>query len=94
MTLGPAKYDDNKEISLNSDIESDDGMESEAQQLQDILDQEENSPISRSNRIDTICLNLTSAALAVSADEAAQVYVVLVYFFFLEVYTNDNFIVK
>ncbi|KAF8797488.1 hypothetical protein BYT27DRAFT_7237241 [Phlegmacium glaucopus] len=64
--------DGSDELSLNSALESGDDEESEAQKLQDILNQEEDSPISRSNRIDTICLNLTSAALAVSADDAAQ----------------------
>jgi hypothetical protein len=47
----------------------------EAEELQNILDNEESSPISRSEKIDQRCLDLTSAALAVASEEATIVYV-------------------
>ena len=62
-----------------SDHESDDSLsddeESEAQQLQNLLDEEEFSSITRTRRVDERCLNLTSAALALAADDAALVFV-------------------
>ncbi|KAF8167513.1 hypothetical protein B0H34DRAFT_854442 [Crassisporium funariophilum] len=72
---------DNSHANPNSDVSDhdsdddsdDDDKESEAQQLQDLLDQEESSSITRTRRVDERCLNLTSAALALAADEAAIV---------------------
>ena len=61
-------------VELDSDSEdSDEDDISEAEVLQKILDDEELSPISRSVRIDKICMNLTSAALAVATEEAVIV---------------------
>ncbi|KAF8161506.1 hypothetical protein B0H34DRAFT_767051 [Crassisporium funariophilum] len=61
----------------DSDRDSNDGLsdneESEAQQLQHLLDEEEFSSITRTRHVDERCLNLTSAALALAADEAALV---------------------
>ena len=43
--------------------------------LHKILDDEESSPISRSEKIDQRCLDLTSAALAIASEDATIVYV-------------------
>ena len=59
------------------DIDESEGEQeivSEAEQLQQILDDEESSPISRHVKIDRRCMNLTSAALAIAAEEATVVY--------------------
>jgi hypothetical protein len=55
--------------------DSDDEEICEAEELQNILDNEESSPISRSEKIDRRCLDLTSAALAMALEEATIVYV-------------------
>ena len=62
---------DSCDLESNGDLS--DNEESEAQQLQCLLDEEESSQISRTRWIDEHCLNLTSAALALAADEAAIV---------------------
>jgi hypothetical protein len=61
----------------------------EIEELQRILDDEETSPISRTERINRKCMNLTSAAVAIAAEEAAVMCVTtnlqdyhLSYFFF------------
>jgi len=59
----------------DSEFESDDDEESEAQQLQRLLDDEESSSITCIQQVDECCLNLTSTALALAADEAAIVFV-------------------
>ncbi len=45
----------------------------EAEELQQILKEEENSPIGRRAKVDQKCLTLTSAALALAAEESAVV---------------------
>jgi len=58
----------------NSGSESDD-EESEAQQLQHLLDEEESSPISHIRRVDEHCLNLTSVRATVGLGaEASRKY--------------------
>lgn len=64
----------------NSNNDDNDNI-GEAKELQNILDSEEASPMSRSRRVDEVCLNLTSAALALVTEEAAIVYVVLLFKF-------------
>jgi hypothetical protein len=64
---------DNSDLESNGDLS--DNEESEAQQLQHFLDEEEYSPITCTRWVDEHCLNLTSAALALAADEAAIVLV-------------------
>ena len=60
-----------------SDLESDGDLsedeESEAQKLQCLLDTEESSSTSFIRRVDERCLSLTSAAVALVADESAIV---------------------
>jgi len=58
-----------------SDSDFSDDEESEAQKLQCLLDEEESSSIMHVRRVDEHCLNLTSAALALAADEAAIVFI-------------------
>ena len=55
--------------------ESDTDSLSEAQQLQNLLNQEEDKTLSRSKKQEEELLNLTCAAMAVLADEAMIVYV-------------------
>ncbi|KAF8809165.1 hypothetical protein BYT27DRAFT_7210458 [Phlegmacium glaucopus] len=66
----PYKMLDFDDSDLDDDLSNDD-EESEAQQLQHLLDEEESSSIMRTQQVDERCLNLTSAALALAADEAA-----------------------
>ncbi|PPQ87308.1 hypothetical protein CVT25_002058 [Psilocybe cyanescens] len=56
-------------LELDSKAKEDDSNIGEAEELQQILDEEENSPISRSHHIDKKCLSLTSAALAIVTEE-------------------------
>ncbi|KAF8801615.1 hypothetical protein BYT27DRAFT_7261749 [Phlegmacium glaucopus] len=61
-------------LELDSEVEdSKDDNLGEARELQKILDDEEGSPISCSHQIDNKCLNLTSAALAITTEEVAIV---------------------
>ncbi|GLB37771.1 hypothetical protein LshimejAT787_0408220 [Lyophyllum shimeji] len=61
-------YDDNEELDY-----ADDDSISEAQQLQSLLDAEEDCSVFRTRKQDQELLNLTCAALAVTADEATKV---------------------
>ncbi|KAF9481696.1 hypothetical protein BDN70DRAFT_991713 [Pholiota conissans] len=45
-----------------------------AQELQDLLDDEEQAPILRSQKVEETCARLTSAALALTAEEVARVH--------------------
>ena len=58
---------------LELDGESDDEDGGDVDELQRILDNEENSPISRRAVIDETCMTLTGAALAIAAEEASVV---------------------
>jgi hypothetical protein len=58
-------------VELDSESDDSDNDLVEAEELQRILDDEETSPISHSERINRKCMNLTSAALAVVTEEAA-----------------------
>jgi len=62
-------------LELDSESDGDDDGLAEAEELQRILEDEETSPISRSERINRKCMDLTSAALAIAAEEAAIVCV-------------------
>lgn len=63
VDIEPEDFDDDEEIC-------------EAEELQNILDNEESSPISRCEKINQRCLDLTCAALAVASEEATIVYVI------------------
>lgn len=83
------------ELDSKSDCSEDDLAEIE--ELQRILDEEENSSISRTERINRKCMNLTSAAIAIAAEEAAVVCVTsnllvyhLSYFSFLVYFSLEN----
>lgn len=60
------------DVMVESDAEGEDEV-NDVEELQAILDDEENSPISRKRRFDEECLRLTTAALAVATEEAAIV---------------------
>jgi hypothetical protein len=79
--------DDLDALELDSESDDSDNDLGEAEELQRILDDEEASPISRSERINRKCMNLTSAALAIVTEEAVVVCVTglydLFYFSFL-----------
>jgi len=63
-------------LELDSEAEdSNDNDDGEAEELQRILDDEEQSPISHSHKIDNKCLTLTSAALAIAAEETTIMFV-------------------
>jgi len=67
--------DQNIECDLVADFDAKYDYENEAEELQKVLDQEENSPITRSRRLDEKCMNLTAATLALAADETIQMFV-------------------
>ena len=69
-------------LELESDSDDGDGDLTEAEELQRILDDEETSPISRSERINRKCMNLTSAAVAIVTEEAAVMCVTVFYILF------------
>ena len=69
---------DTDDIDDGSDGEqSDTESLSEAQELQNLLDHEEDRTLSRTRKQDEELLNLTCAAMAILADEAMKVYVLL-----------------
>lgn len=69
---GEAKEDD---LDLEPEDSDNEEIRDVVDELQKILDDEESSPISRSEKIDRRCLDLTSAALAIVSEEATIVYV-------------------
>lgn len=60
---------------LDQDSEFEDPVSGETDNLQHILDEEENSPIARSAKIDKQCLTLAGAAISLVAEDATAVYV-------------------
>jgi hypothetical protein len=60
---------------LDQDSEFEDRNSDEADDLQHILDEEENSPITRSAKVDKQCLTLSGAAISLIAEDATAVYV-------------------
>ena len=67
--------DDADNVDESEGDESDTESLSEAQQLQNLLDQEEDKTLSRSKKQEQELLNLTCATMAILADEAMIVYV-------------------
>jgi hypothetical protein len=75
------------------DLESEDSDKeeiSDAEELQKILDNEESSPISRGNKIDQRCLDLTSAALAIASEEATVVYAIFSLFMMSQTHAHSR----
>ena len=71
--------DDDNDLDQDSEPEDDCHHDSgETDDLQRILDEEEDSPIARSDKVDRQCLTLTSAALSLIAEDAATVYVPII----------------
>ena len=60
---------------LDQDSEIEDPDSGEIDVLQHILDEEENSPITRSAKVDQQCLTLAGAAISLIAEDATTVYV-------------------
>ena len=69
----PDKDVDSASLSGLSDDEYDNEKPSEAQELQNLLDHEENKQLSRTQKQEERLLNLTCAAMAVVADESMKV---------------------
>ena len=73
-----ANHNNDIDASESSDDErSDSESLSEAQELQNLLDHEEDRTLSRTRKQDEELLNLTCAAMAILADEAIKVYALL-----------------
>ena len=79
---------DRSESDLESLSDLSEDEESEPNQLQHLLETEESSSLTR--RLDERCLNLTSAAVALAADESAIVSVSIFILFYLQNYNTHN----
>lgn len=65
--------DPNRDESDDDELDDDSESLSEAQELQNLLDNEEDKSLSRTQKQEEKLLNLTCAAMAVVADEAMKV---------------------
>ncbi|KAF8166954.1 hypothetical protein BJ912DRAFT_1149772 [Pholiota molesta] len=70
----PLSLNDNDNDSDYDSSVYDNASSNVADELQELLDREEDSPVSRSEKVDETCMRLTSAALALAAEEATRVH--------------------